>query len=94
MTWFMGAADFFRNKSRAYKLTFGNPAGSEVLEDLALFCRANETCFHPDPRMHAVAEGRREVWLRIQQHLNMTPDQLFDFFTRDKPTLTKEVPNG
>ena len=94
MTWFMGAADFFRNKSRAYKLTFGNPAGSEVLEDLALFCRANETCFHPDPRMHAVAEGRREVWLRIQQHLNMTPDQLFDFFTRDKPTLTKEVPNA
>lgn len=93
MTWLMNAADYFRNKSRAYKLTFASPSGQEVLEDLATFCRANESCFHADPRMHAVAEGRREVWLRIQQHMNMTPDQLFDFFTRQKPTLTAQ-PGG
>ncbi len=90
MTWFMPAMDYFRSKGRAYKLAFSSPAGQEVLEDLATFCRANETCFNADPRMHAVAEGRREVWLRIQYHLGMTPEQLLDFYTRQKPVLTKE----
>jgi hypothetical protein len=47
-----------------------------VLEDLARFCRANETSFHADPRIHAVLEGRREVWLRIQEYLNLSPDEI------------------
>jgi hypothetical protein len=72
--------DFLRQRKRAYQLTFGSPAGQVVLEDLAKFCRANETCFHADPRLHAVAEGRREVWLRIQQHLNLTADQLAQLY--------------
>ncbi len=49
---------------------------AEVLLDLAEFCRANESCFHEDPRMHAALEGRREVWLRIQEHIHLTPAQL------------------
>jgi hypothetical protein len=49
---------------------------ADALIDLAEFCRANESCFHADPRMHAVLEGRREVWLRIQEHLHLTPTQL------------------
>lgn len=61
----------------AYVRTFTNPPGQEVLEDLARFCRANESCFHADPRAHAVLEGRREVWLRIQRHLQLTDEQLF-----------------
>lgn len=48
----------------------------EVLADLAKFCRANRTCFHEDPRAHALAEGRREVWLRVQQTLRLTDDQV------------------
>ncbi len=48
----------------------------DVLIDLAEFCRANETCFHQDPRVHAALEGRREVWLRIQEHIHLTPAQL------------------
>lgn len=47
-----------------------------VIRDLAKFCRANATTFHQDARMHAVLEGRREVWLRIEQHLRLTPDEL------------------
>ena len=47
-----------------------------VLDDLAEFCRAERSCFHADPRIHAVAEGRREVWLRIQTYINLTVDEL------------------
>lgn len=65
----------------AYVRTFMNPPGQEVLEDLARFCRANESCFHADPRAHAVLEGRREVWLRIQRHLRLTDEQLFALHT-------------
>lgn len=71
---------FLRGRKTAYQLTFGSPAGQQVMIDLARFCRANETCFSPDARIHAVAEGRREVWLRIQQHLNLSPNALFELY--------------
>jgi len=71
---------FFNRRRTAYVNTFENPMGREVLADLARFCRANATTFHPDARMHAVAEGRREVWLRIAQHLNLSDDQLFELY--------------
>jgi hypothetical protein len=67
---------FLQGRKRAYQLAFGSPAGEAVLLDLAKFCRAHETCFDPDPRIHAVLEGRREVWLRIQQHMNLSVNQL------------------
>jgi hypothetical protein len=69
-----------RARKNAYHGVFHNPVGQEVLKDLARFCRANETCFHKDPRVHAALEGRREVWLRITQHLNLTTEQLFDLY--------------
>lgn len=68
--------EFLRTRKRNYQLAFGQPAGQEVLIDLAKFCRADRSTFHADPRSHALLEGRREVWLRIQQHLNLTPEQL------------------
>lgn len=69
--------DFLKRRKIDYQLTFSSPAGERVLEDLARFCRATETCFHADPRLHAVAEGRREVFLRIAGHMNLTTDQLY-----------------
>ena len=68
---------YLSRRRTAYVATFNCPTGIEVLIDLAKFCRANETCFHMDARAHAVAEGRREVWLRIQQHLQLSPEQQF-----------------
>jgi hypothetical protein len=76
----MSVLDFLRGRKGAYQQTFMSMAGQQVLQDLSAFCRANETCFHPDPRLHAVAEGRREVWLRIQQHLNLTGEQLAELY--------------
>ncbi len=49
-----------------------------VLFDLAKFCRAHETCFHPDVRVHANLEGRREVWLRIQEYLQLSEDEIYE----------------
>ena len=72
--------DFVRTRKRTYQLAFGTPAGQEVLIDLAKFCRANSTTFDPDPRLHAVLEGRREVWLRIANHLHLTQDQLYALY--------------
>ena len=74
------AVDYIRSRKRTYQLAFGTPAGQDVLMDLAKFCRANASTFHEDPRLHAVLEGRREVWLRIANHLNLTTDQLYALY--------------
>ncbi len=69
--------EMFRRRKVDYQVALTSPAGQAVLIDLAKFCRANDTCFNEDARLHAVLEGRREVWLRIQKYLNLTPDQLY-----------------
>lgn len=65
-----------------------NAFAQVVLRDLAKFCRAYETTFSADPRIHAAMEGRREVWLRIQEHLQLTPDHIYDLhhikFTKEE----------
>lgn len=72
-----------RAKRSAYRAVFTNgPDAQLVLRDLALFCRAHETTMHPDARMHAMAEGRREVWLHLQKHLRLSPDQLWSLYAR------------
>lgn len=87
--------EYLRSRKRDYQFTFGSPAGQAVLYDLARFCRANQTTFSADARLHAVAEGRREVWLRIQNHLGMTPAQLFEFYSNQPVTVTTlEDDNG
>lgn len=71
-------------RQRAYLLTFQKESQSvrEVLEDLSRFCRATETTFHEDPRVHAVLEGRREVFLRIMDHIGMGSEELFEKYTK------------
>lgn len=78
--------DFIRHRRAAYCQTFMADSAQAVLEDLAKFCRADRSCFDADPRLHAVAEGRREVWLRIQQHLHLSPEELFAIFSGRKIT--------
>jgi hypothetical protein len=71
------ARRFFLGRQQSYKQTFKGPVAEDVLRDLARFCRANASTFHEDARLHAVAEGRREVWLRIQNHLRLSPEDLW-----------------
>ena len=71
------------DRQRAYLLAFKTAAGEAVLTDLAAFCRADESCVVPGDRDRTyVLEGRREVYLRIQAHINSTMEQLVQRFTR------------
>ena len=72
--------DGIRNRKRAYQLAFGSPAGKAVLEDLAKFCRANQSCFDADARVEAALLGRQEVWLRVMHHLNMSSEDIFKLY--------------
>lgn len=71
---------YVARRRTAYVKTFDGPFSEEVLLDLSRFCRAEQSTFHPDPRVHAVLEGRREVWLRIQEHLRLSDDELFALY--------------
>jgi hypothetical protein len=71
------------DRQRAYMLALKTPAGEAILSDLAVFCRANETCVVPGDRDRTyVLEGRREVYLRIKDHLDLAIDQLVEKYTR------------
>lgn len=65
----------------AYVQTFRGPVAHVVLKDLARFCRAHESTVHPDEKAMLVLQGRREVWLRIQNHLNLSPEQLWELYS-------------
>lgn len=85
---FTEAFNFLARRRSAYVATFrANVFGQEVLSDLAKFCRAFEPTFHEDPRVHALLEGRREVFLRIAHHLELTDDELFSFYGKGQPKI-------
>ena len=77
------AFSFFQHRKKAYC-----QIPDAVLADLAKFCRATQPTWHPDPRTHALLEGRREVWLRIQRYINLPVEQLLPLVDR------AEVPMG
>lgn len=81
------AIGFLRRRAYAYRTTFSGPLAEEVLADLAKFCRAAESTFHPDQRIHAVAEGRREVWLRICHHLKLDDNELWKRYGNGAPVV-------
>lgn len=85
-----------RRRRAGYRALFGpvhsadggqhfTPAQQAVLADLKRFCHASHPTWDTDPRIHALREGRREVWLRIQQFLALTDEQIADI---------KEVDDG
>lgn len=73
-------------RRRAYKAAFNNPEGRKVLADLRRFCRATmPTADINNVQATYLLEGRREVWCRIQAHLQLTEEDVF--------TLIEEYPN-
>ncbi len=70
---------YLRRRHIAYNqvFTIESVFTQTVLKDLAKFCRAHESTFHTDARVSAVMDGRREVYLRIQEHLNLTTEQIY-----------------
>ena len=84
------ALDYLNKRTRAYKHTFNveEVFPRIVMEDLAKFCRAHESTFHKEQSMSDRLDGRREVWLRISHHLNLTDEQLWSIY--GNKTLPKE----
>ena len=68
---------------RAYRATFDKAQRNVqiVLADLAQFCRAAESTFDTDSHVAAGLAGRREVWLRIAQHLNLQEEEAWALYT-------------
>ena len=85
------AMGFLQRRKGAYQIFVNSPGGTEVLADLAQFCRATESTYASDPYLHARLEGRRDVWLRIQQHLHLQPTDLFQLVT-GKPFIRPTQP--
>lgn len=73
---------FLRRRQTAYRAVFtpDNVYTEEVLRDLAKFCRAHESTFHAEHTVSDRLDGRREVWLRLQQHLRLSDEELWKLF--------------
>lgn len=73
------ALDLIRLRKQSYSHVFNSEDrfARIILADLARFCRADKSCFDTNPNVQNLLEGRREVWLRIAEHLNMTSDELY-----------------
>ncbi len=78
---------FLTRRTSAYRGVFAGPVAKIVLDDLRKFCRGDQTCFNEDPRIHAVLEGRREVWLRIRDHLDLPDEHLWEKFNPNRPLI-------
>lgn len=81
--WLQKVREALLSRRYAYQKTFPHAGvySNAVLKDLARFCRAHETTFSENDRAHVLAEGRREVWLRLQHHLQLTPEQLWELYS-------------
>jgi len=77
---------------RAYQQVFGGDglAREAVLGDLGVFCGEQQSSVRiggqkaVDPYAMAVAEGRREVWLRIRAMLEMDSSQAWALAQRER----------
>lgn len=78
------AKQFLNRRRYAYQQTFkrGSPYAGEVLADLAQFCRASMSTFDDNSRVQSKLDGRREVWLRIAQHMQLSEDELWTLMTK------------
>lgn len=87
------ARQFLLDRRADYRAVFvPGPSTDRVLKDLAKFCRAHTSTFHPDHAVSDRLDGRREVWLRLQNQLHMTDDQLWELYgNRNLPTDSDKV---
>lgn len=95
------ALKFYTERKTAYRLMFARGPGDPetvALADLRQFCFADgSTIIAPsggavDIERTMAAQGRREVWLRIQDYLTLTPEQLVALYT--KPLKTGDTAYG
>lgn len=72
------------DQARAWRLCLHPSRGvaaQAVMRDLARFCRAHESTAHPDPHVAARLDGRREVFLYVQERLRLDDETLWQLYT-------------
>lgn len=72
---------FLLNRQMMYQSTFNSPAGQEVLKDMEGFCRAHQSTFHENIQVSATLDGRREYYLRVRDHLELSSEELCEKYT-------------
>lgn len=55
-------------------------APPSVLQDLQRFCRAHESTGHANPQVATRLDGRREVWLHMQELAQLDSGVLFKLY--------------
>lgn len=71
-------------RRQAYQAVFKGPYGEEVLKDLANFCCAYKASPDLSHQVLAKKEGLRAVWLRIQNHLHISDDDVWALSRREE----------
>lgn len=74
--WGMGFS--LAERVKAYNLTFRSPSGQIVLADLMTFCGLADEAPRTDSMFEqGRAAGRRDFALRVQEHLNLSHEELY-----------------
>ena len=83
------------NQVIAYRKVFGSIMAKEtVLPDLAEFCGAVYPApIESDLFKQGRAAGRRDVWLRLQNHLNLSEQEVYALL-KGNPIITEEDRNA
>ena len=78
--------NFLKRRQRSYLVTFNKESvdTQNILKDLAKFCRADDSTYNIDSRAHARLEGRREVYLRIKDHVELSFEDLYEKYGGQK----------
>lgn len=82
--------DAIRKTKSHYHSCFSAPGGAFVLQDLANFCKAADTTqVFGDPYHSMINEGRRQVWLHIQDLFSLPADKIVmiaaGLYARERP---------
>ena len=73
--------DGLSQRQQAYRAVFEGPHGDMVKRDLARYCRAFKSTFNPNPHIASKLDGRREVYLRILEHLELSDEELWALYS-------------
>ena len=67
-----------RDNAEKYKRLFEGPDGKAVLEDLRKRCFVDRTTYDPDVKKFGMNEGRRSIFVYINNLVNKETEELLD----------------
>lgn len=80
---FQHATDIVRVKN-AYRALQETTHGQIVLRDLAKTCKAASSSFDKDPHQHSYNAGKRSIWLRIQNMINIPDREVYEMENKNE----------